>query len=83
MFMSMAQTSYQVGIQTVKAVSGVGVVAWPVALRADELHDLVLSFAWSLEIKTHTRMSAVTTVSSVDSGSAPAVNTPRDPRDKP
>lgn len=62
----MAQASYQVSIQAVKAVAGVGVVAWPVVLRADELHDLVLAFAWSLQIKTHAWVSALPTHTSVD-----------------
>lgn len=82
-FMSRAQTSYQVSIQTVQAVSGVGVVAGPVALRADELHDLVLSFTWSLETTTQPRMSAASTDSSADTSSATAGNTPRDRRDTP
>lgn len=60
MFVSQAQLSYQVSIQPIKTVSGVGVMTRAVVLRADKLHDLVLSFAWSLQINTHTWVSAVT-----------------------
>lgn len=40
--------TYQVSIQTVKAVPGVWVMIWPAALRANKLHDLMFSLAWSL-----------------------------------
>jgi len=40
--------SYQVSIQAVEAVAGVGVVIWLGFLGANELHDLVLSLPWSL-----------------------------------
>lgn len=73
-------TSYQVSIETVKAVSGVGIVSRLVVLRPDELHDLMLSFTWSLQINTHTLFMSD---SSVDISSTTAVNSPRDQRDRP
>lgn len=79
-FVSQAQLSYQVSIQPVKAVSGVGVVTRPIVLRADELHDLVLSFARSLQINTHThRLVPLLPIPEWIS----AVNTPHGRRDKP
>lgn len=45
----MRQNSYQVSIQTIQAVSGVGVVIWLPVLGANKLHNLMFSLAWSLQ----------------------------------